>query len=95
MFDSKPKRLRWRTTLLASVAILLMIVAYPISAGPAEYFATRGWLPFPVSPVYSPAFRTLKETPAYDPWREYLWWWTCRANEHRPGFRMPPSIVPP
>ncbi len=69
----------------ATVAVVAVLVAYPLSFGPACWIAWRASRAVPViAMIYSPLVRTGFRGPA--PIRRALWWWgECCA---------PPRVTP-
>lgn len=65
MDADKPKRPWYRRKRAWAALVLWLVVAYPLSRGPAEYASVRGWLP----PSYAQAFFGPLESflPQYQP----------------------------
>jgi hypothetical protein len=74
----EPRRPWWKKKRWAAALVLWLLVAYPLSAGPAVYAVARWWLPGQALAVYSPIFAlvSLKESQSFG---NYLGWWIHRA----------------
>lgn len=80
-----PKRPWWRQKRWWAAGALSLVVAYPVSAGPAEYCAMRDWLPRPVySTAYRPVLGWAGGRLALDPnlFGRYMTWWWRLAQRH-------------
>ena len=51
---------RWRKKRWAAVIVLWLVVAYPLSLGPAIYLNARGWVPAAVVPVLEVVYGPLE-----------------------------------
>ena len=93
--DHTDRRPRWRRKRWCAAGLLLALVAYPASEGPARYAAyrtsRRGWFPFRVydgaySPLYGPTGRPYLGQPFWD----YILWWHAAAMSHEGELDSPP-----
>ena len=76
--ESKPRR-RWPTYL--AVVLLLVLVVYPLSIGPAYLITYSMDLPTePMSVFYRPLFYVVKKTGTYKFLDAYSHWWMKMAE---------------
>ncbi len=78
MTSPAPQRPFWKRKRWIAAAVLWLVAAYFISAGPTVYAVRCGWLSMPVAEfAYAPLNDAMNEIPGVDPafgW--YLrWWW--------------------
>jgi hypothetical protein len=80
----EPSRPRWRKKWVAAGAVALLIVAYPVSVGPAAYCVERGWLSNRLfAAACAPALNALPSgSAARAEYATYLNWWLELAGEH-------------
>jgi hypothetical protein len=81
---SKPCR-RWPTYL--TVALILALVAYPLSIGPAAVIAhrCRGVVPEGVWMIYWPILAAIEATGSREIYKSYALWWFQFTNTDIPG----------
>ena len=71
------KRKRW-----IAVAVLWLVLAYPLLCGPLRYAVIRGWLPRSSEPlVVWPGLAPSRLPIAGDLFWSYHWWWVALAYE--------------
>jgi hypothetical protein len=84
--ERKPfwKRKRWM-----AAAALWLLLAYPLSCGPLNYAAQRGWLPDWSYPVTDVLYAPLNQLNARHSWiaeragfHAYLLWWIGLGRRH-------------
>jgi hypothetical protein len=80
----RPRRPWWKNELWQTAIVLLLVAAYPASAGPACYAFHRGWIGTgTVDAVYGPANDVLlSNTTTGRAFLRYLSWWGVLALNH-------------
>ena len=80
-----PRRPWWKRKRWAAAAVLWIVVAYPLCAGPALYCHARGWLS---SDLYNAAFNTPLNYALRNPFGDaigftaYIAWWARLGLRH-------------
>lgn len=79
----KPERPWWRRNRTAAVLVWLLI-AYPLSVGPAGYARGRGWLPrIPCVVFFAPLWAAVSDTPSESVLSGYYVRWMMAGSSHR------------
>jgi hypothetical protein len=78
--EGEAKEHAWRPLCLwAAMTLMALAVAYPLSAGPANWAATHDYLPYPVyARIYRPVITGIFSLSdwARDACADYLHWWS-------------------
>jgi hypothetical protein len=73
----------WRKKRWWAAVALWLIVAYPLSVGPANYAAARGWVPEGwVVTAYAPVQSAAQQPWLMEPYVRYVMRWRIAAYEH-------------
>ena len=77
-----PRKPFWKRKRWIAAAVLWLVVAYPVSEGPALYAEYRGWIPF--TPIYLPLESAERWVPGLWTFRwQWSQHWTTLAIRHR------------
>jgi hypothetical protein len=77
-----PRKPFWKRKRWIAAGVLWLVIAYPVSEGPARYAEMRHWIPF--TPAYLPLETAEQWVPGYWTfrwqWKQY--WETLAYNHH-------------
>lgn len=78
---------------LIAATILLTVLAFPPSEGPATYAAVRGWIPNRVLWIAYRPMLLLERLPVLNRQRDtYLRWWQTLGLRHHPRYKIETRI---
>jgi hypothetical protein len=78
-----PRKPFWKRKRWIAVAVLWLVVMYPLSVGPACYSRNRGWLGPEFWNVYLPVMIAIESIPGLGPsYDAYIHWWSGMGTDH-------------
>ena len=81
---SQPRRPFWKKKRCWAALALWLALAYPLSVGPANYAAARGWLPEAwVAAIYAPVQAAANHPRLMEPYVSFVMRWRTPAWRHQ------------